>query len=81
MIKVSTSRIQRQQRESTCHAVYRRLAKNRLPVEAHLLTMDTGFLPRGRPGWQIIFLDDKTDVPGVKRIHLARQFQRSPPTC
>jgi hypothetical protein len=33
-------------------------------ADAQLLTMDTDFLPlRGRPGWQIIVLDDKTGLP------------------
>jgi predicted nucleic acid-binding protein len=33
-------------------------------ADAHLLTMDTDFLPlRGRTGWQITVLDDKTGLP------------------
>jgi len=33
-------------------------------TEAHLLTMDTDFLPlRGRPGWLLTILDDKTALP------------------
>jgi len=33
-------------------------------ADAHLLTMDTDFLPlRGRAGWQITVLDDKTGLP------------------
>jgi predicted nucleic acid-binding protein len=33
-------------------------------ADAHLLTMDTDFLPlRGRAGWLITVLDDKTGLP------------------
>jgi len=33
-------------------------------ADAHLLTMDTDFLPlRGRAGWSITVLDDKTGLP------------------
>jgi predicted nucleic acid-binding protein len=35
-------------------------------ADAHLLTMDTDFVPlRGRPGWEITVLDDKTGLPRV----------------
>src|SRR6185503_6143148 len=35
-------------------------------ADAHLLTMDTDFLPlRGRIGWQITVLDDRTGLPRV----------------
>jgi predicted nucleic acid-binding protein len=33
-------------------------------ADAHLLTMDTDFLPlRGQPGWLITVLDDKSGLP------------------
>jgi hypothetical protein len=33
-------------------------------ADAHLLTMDMDFLPlRGRTGWQVTVLDDKTGLP------------------
>jgi hypothetical protein len=37
-------------------------------ADAHLLTMDTDFLPlRGRAGWSITVLDDKTGLPRPPR--------------